>query len=81
MVTKQDVKNYYAQNRKDSSVGRCSPFVEQFLKSIPEDETGIYTLSGELFGVREYYTMDMIQHSIRSGIAQLIKDLQKTAEI
>ena len=81
MVTKQEVKEYYAENRKDSNQGMCSPFVEKFLEGIPEDKTGIYTLAGELIGTRDYYTMDQIKNSIRAAINQYIKDLKKVTEI
>ena len=81
MVTKQEVRDYYAQNRNDSNKGICPQFVIAHLNRMVEDETGLYTLASQLLGDREYYTLQMVKTSIRADIAQSIKDLQKMAEI
>lgn len=41
-----------------------------------EDETGIYTLAGELFGKRDYYEFEEIKEEIRVEIQQYISDLE-----
>jgi hypothetical protein len=82
MVTNQEVRDYYAENRKDSNVGMCPEVVKEVLDTMVEDEKGLYTLSSAfLGGDREYYTLDTVKERIRAGIAQYIKDLQRIAEI
>jgi hypothetical protein len=81
MVTKQEVMDHYAQARKDSNCGDCSPFVMAHLSRMVEDENGLYTLISQFFETREYYTLEMVKEGIRADIAQYIKDLQKVAEI
>lgn len=81
MVTKEEVRNYYADKHDKRDVEPeykvCPSFVIRFLENREEDETGMYTLIGELFGKREYYTMEEIKQSINREIEQYINDLQK----
>jgi hypothetical protein len=82
MVTKQDIWNHYAENRKDSNVGMCPATIKDYLDTMVEDENGIYALSSQLLsGDHEYYTLEMVKDAIRRDIAQCIKDLQRIAEI
>lgn len=81
MVTKLDIRDYYANNRKDSNRGLVPEFVESHLAPMYEDATGLFTQRGELFGQREYYTRDEVIHEIRCDLAQYIKDLTKLLEV
>lgn len=82
MVTKHEVKEHYAMQRTDSNQGMCPQVIERILDAgnYPEDGIGIYTLSGELLGVREYYTLDGITGALRAAIKQQIADLEKILE-
>ena len=73
--------DHYAQARKDSNIGECSPFVIAHLARMVEDENGLYTLISQFFETREYYTLELVKEGIRADIAQYIKDLQRVAEI
>ena len=81
MVTKTEVRNYYADKHdtRDLEIEYkiCPEFVVRKLANMEEDETGLYTLVGELFGKREYYSLEEVKESINAEIEQYIKDLQK----
>jgi hypothetical protein len=82
MVTKQEVRDYYAKNRKDSNVGMCPPIVKGHLDNMVEDDIGLYAVSSQLIdGPRAYYTLEMVKEEIRRAIGQYIRDLLKVAEI
>lgn len=89
MVTKQEVRDYYAENRKDSNVGICPRVVDDYLSTVFDDETGhIYDVSSVLCqdddGNQlpiEYRSLEDIQYGFRAYVRQYIKDLQKIAEI
>ncbi|HPY60746.1 MAG TPA: hypothetical protein PLG55_08495 [Methanospirillum sp.] len=80
MVTKIEVRNYYADKHDkrnlDVEYKICPEFVVRKLTGMEEDETGIYTLVGELFGKRDYYTFEEIKEEIRVEIRQYISDLE-----
>lgn len=80
MVTKIEVRNYYADKHDKRNLDVedkiCPEFVVRKLAGMEEDETGIYTLVGELFGKRDYYTFEEIKEEIRVEIRQYISDLE-----
>lgn len=80
MVTKIEVRNYYADKHDKRNLDVedkiCPEFVVRKLAGMEEDETGIYTLVGELFGKRDYYTFEEIKEAIRVEIRQYISDLE-----
>jgi hypothetical protein len=84
MVTKQEVMDYYAQNRKDSNNGMCPHFVEIRLKAAPVDK------DGDLYKISSYFdegdsttklTLDEVKNDIRAEIRQTVVDLIKISEI
>ena len=80
MVTKIEVRNYYADKHDKRNLDVedkiCPEFVVRKLAGMEEDETGIYTLAGELFGKRDYYEFEEIKEAIRVEIRQYISDLE-----
>ena len=89
MVTKQEVRDYYAENRKDSNVGICPRVVDDYLSTVFVGETGhIYDASSVLCqdddGNQlpiEYRSIEDIKCGFRAFVGQYVKDLQKIAEI
>lgn len=79
MVTKEEVRNYYADKHDKRDLETedkiCPEFVTRCIANMDEDETGIYTLLGELLGEREYYTLDEVKTHINGEIEAHIKDL------
>lgn len=80
MVTKIEVRNYYADKHDKRNLDVedkiCPEFVVRKLAGMEEDGTGIYTQVGELFGKRDYYTFEEIKEAIRVEIRQYISDLE-----
>lgn len=76
--------DYYANSRKDSNKGMCSPFVEKAVSEFMTDDNGqIVTIvsfidEGDSTNI---LTMDEIKEQIRAEIHQYVVDLIKVAEI
>ena len=81
MVIKTEIRDYYADKHdtRDLEIEYkiCPEFVVRKLANMEEDENGLYTLAGELFGKREYYTLEEVKQSINAELKQYIKDLEE----
>ena len=86
MVTKQEVRDYYAENRKDSNKGMCPQIVEDVLeRSVCEDKNGqLYPIVSGFFDGEPsdvYYSLEQVKELVRKNIHQYVVDLIKIAEI
>jgi len=80
-VTREDVMTYYADNIH-LNFGHCPQIVIDAIGHLGSDETGIYSLAGELIdGPRDYMTMDRVKDTIRKNITAYVTDLNKISAI
>jgi hypothetical protein len=84
MVTKQEVRDYYANNRKDSNKGMCPRIVEESIDHLGTDA------EGNLISLASYIdesdctpilSLDEVKETVRKNIRQYVVDLIKIAEI
>lgn len=84
MVTKQEVMDYYAENRKDSNRGRCPHIVEVAIDYLGTDK------DGNIINFASYIdegdstvllTLEEIKNIVRNHIRQSVVDLIKISEI
>ena len=76
--------DYYAQNRKGSSVGSCPHFVEVVINNLSTDAQGnLVSLASYLDeeDTRQPMTLDEIKDVVRKNIRQAVVDLIKISEI
>lgn len=74
MVTKVDFEKYYEEKRGEQG---CPRIVRDYLDTLHEDETGIYSLISEFVGNKEYYDLDSLKTDFSHYVDQTIKDLEQ----
>lgn len=84
MVTKQEVRDYYANSRKGSSNGVCPHIVEESINHLGTDEAGnLVSLASYLDegDSTQILTIEEIKEVVRVNIRQYVVDLIKISEI
>lgn len=84
MVTKQEVKDYYAQNRKDSNKGICPHIVELTIGHLSSDNDGNIISMASYIDEQDalvFMTLDEVKDIVRKAIRQTVVDLIKISEI